>query len=89
MRTLLAWMLWLGLGLGALAASAATPAPPWAMGLIVRLKDQGAAAPAPSLLRLQASARPPEFDTKTPILRFWRRHLYINQGLTSACTEVL
>lgn len=33
--------------------------------------------------------REPEFDTKTPILRFWRSRLHMNQGLTNAFAEVL
>ena len=31
----------------------------------------------------------PEFDTKTPILRFWRRRFHMNQRLTCAYAEVL
>jgi transposase-like protein len=31
----------------------------------------------------------PEFDTKMPILRFWRSRLYINQRLTRTFSEVV
>jgi hypothetical protein len=47
----------------------------------------GAAALGAAIVGIAAVA--PEFDIKTPILRFWRSRLHMNQRLTLSCLEVV